>query len=226
MVNHDSNPCLSGFTHCESWHCLLCSALQFCSRLIKSDHCVSYPSFSTHCPADRMWTYFVKCEGMCRHWDSVGWCFHHLMGVEVGTGWLACLVLKSLFTGDAEDALAWKWTALALGSTSHNQEASLCLRSYKTQPYRHGWSLETLGVLLLTGVLTFKTTVLEPQGTLWLIFPSSVYNGTKVRRDSQKVRHSPARVGNEERGLWLEGKEMKEIITVAHIQGAHVPARI
>ena len=26
--------------------------------------------------------------------------------VEVGTGWLACLVLKSLFTGEAEDALA------------------------------------------------------------------------------------------------------------------------
>ena len=73
--NHDSNPCLSGFTHCESCHCLLCSALQFCSRMIKSDHRVSYPSFSTHCPADRMWIYFVKCEGLCRHWDSVGWCF-------------------------------------------------------------------------------------------------------------------------------------------------------
>lgn len=156
-------------------------------------------------------------------WGDVS---HHPMGVEVGTGWLACLVLKSLFTGEAADALALQWTALALGSTSHDQEASLCLRSYKTQQYRHGWSLETPGVLLLTGVLTFKTTVLEPQGTLWLTFPSSVYNGTKVQRDSQKVRHSPARVGNEARGLWLEGKEMKEIITVALIQGAHVPARI
>lgn len=36
-------------------------------------------------------------------WGDVS---HLLMGVEVGTGWLACLVLKSLFTGEAEDALA------------------------------------------------------------------------------------------------------------------------
>lgn len=83
-------------------------------------------------------------------------------------------------------------TAVPLGSASYRvRKAAVCAAC-------PGHSLERLWILLSTGVLTFKTTVLEPQGTLWLIFPFSVYNATKVQRDSGKGRHCSAQVGNEE----------------------------
>lgn len=173
---------------------LLCSFGPGWSRVAN----VSFPGFSTHCPVRGMWTHFVKCEGLCRHGDSVGYRSGHRWA---GWPYAPILVHKG---GCKCSGLTMTqpllWAALPITTPW----GVAC----KTQQYRHGWSLEPPGVLLLTGVLTFKTTVLEPRGTLGLIFPFSVYNAAEVHRDSLKVRHSPAWVGNEKGTVaWRERNE-------------------
>lgn len=190
LVSHSVKVCAS-----------LCTlALQYGSRLIQSKPYVAFPGFSTHCPTCGVWKHFVQCDGPCRR-DR--WHLESLYGCGRGRRCLARLVLKSLLTREAAKALAKQWHS-PLGSVSHHHEASLW-RTFGAQQHQHGQSLERIWVLLSTGILTFKTTVLEPQGTLWLIFPFSVYNAAKVQRDNRKVRHSPTWLGNEERTVaWRE----------------------
>lgn len=143
----------------------------------------------------------VVCENtLCSvtgHADVRGGTWSHCMGVAgAGAVWPA-LCSNPCWHGRLQRLWPNSDTALSLGSVSHHHEASLC-RTFGAQQHQHGQSLERLWVLLSTGILTFKTTVLEPQGTLWLIFPFSVYNAAKVQRDNQKVRHSPTWLGNEE----------------------------
>lgn len=94
------------------------------------------------------------------------------------------------------------------------------------QQHSPGWSLETPGVLLSTGELTFKTTVLEPQGSLWLLFPFSVYILPQRFRETARKSSTALLEWVMRRGLWLEGEEKKEIKTVANMQGAPVPGSI
>lgn len=206
--SHDSNLYLFGFTHCENCCCFSCSALQFWSRLIQSGQCV-FPWFFHSLSS----TWDVNT--LCKVWRVVQ-TRRQCGGVGVGTGGLACLMLKSLFTREAADALAWQWH-------------SPCSGQHFPSPLLAGW-LAKLSNTAMGGPWRRQEScywqvywLLKPQ--CWslgaLLDSYFLFQSIMLQRFTETAWKSGTALPEwvMKRVLWLEGKEMKEVITIASIRG-------